>query len=240
MQGCPCASIAFRIGMAVRASSRSPPELLIRGQAWGRPFRTCSGMAAVAHSAASLHEVRIRRGVHDPSGPNHGHRPAGRHRPLGDDRVGSRLARRRGPASSVCLPAARERARRRGATGARGRGAARPSSVGDRRRLRGRSRLPGRRPGPRCGSRDGIRSWRSCSARRATRVAPPSKRQCPPTPRTSPASSAPGSPLPESPSGAPSWRPAQEPAAPSAPASGQRPGLEPHRSHSGQERRRLR
>src|SRR6187200_733547 len=156
MQGCPCASIVFRIGMAVRASSRSPPELLIRGQAWGRPFRTCSGMAAIAHSAASLHEVRIRRGVHDPSGPHHGHRPVGRHWPLGDDRVGSRLARCRGPASAVCLPAARERARRRGATGARGRGAARPASVGDRRRLRGRRRLSCRRPGPRCGSRDGI------------------------------------------------------------------------------------
>jgi len=37
-----------------------------------------------------------------------------------------------------------------------------------------------------------------------------------------------------------SSRQAQEPAAPSAPALGQRPGLEPHRSHSGQERRRLR
>ena len=106
--------------------------------------------------AASLHEVHLRRGVHDPTGPHHGHRPAGRHRPRRDDRVGRRLARRRRPASAVCLPAARERARRRGAARARGRGAARPPSVGHVRRLRGDGRLPGRRPGPRRGSRDQI------------------------------------------------------------------------------------
>ena len=40
---------------------------------------------------------------------------------------GRRLARRRGPASPACLPAERERARRRGAPGDRGRGAPRRS-----------------------------------------------------------------------------------------------------------------
>src|SRR3954454_17326262 len=68
------------------------------------------------------------------------------------------------------------------------------------------------------------RSWRSCCAPRATRVAPRSKRPSPPIPRTSPATSAPGSTAPESRSGTSFRRPAPKPAAPSAPAQGHGPG----------------
>ena len=90
----------FEPHVARLPSSRSAAR---RGAARSEPVRQWQPSRL---PAASLHEVRLRRGVHDPSGPHHGHRPAGRHRPLGDDRVG--LAARSTPrtcfGSCVYLP----------------------------------------------------------------------------------------------------------------------------------------
>ena len=192
----------------------------------GPPVPNLFGMGAIAHGAARC--TRCAFGV------EYTIRPAritdidrfaaiGR---LGDDRVGSRLARCRGPASPACLPAARERARRRGATRARGRGVLvlRPSVT--RRRLRGRVDFLVVAP-----DHDADRvteslleellrsaSNKGCSDRRSG--------SCPPTPRTSPAWSAPGSPPPGRP---PASRSAagSEPAAPSSTRPRvERPGLE--------------
>ena len=158
-QGCkvvPAHQSPSRIGMAVRASSRSPPGLLIRGQAWGRPFRTCSGMAACASGRIAA------RGAH--FGVEYTIRPA---RITDIDRLAAigrsaMTASGRGSLDAadllrqcVYLPHASvlvAEARRELVGGA----LLVAPSVGDRRRLRGDDRLPGRRPGPRCGSRDGI------------------------------------------------------------------------------------
>ena len=132
-------------------------------------------------------------------------------------RSGRGSARRRGPDAPARLPAEREHARRRSATRARGRRAPRPPAVGRRRRLRRHGRPPGRLARPRRGPRD----------RRAPRGDPPLReqqgllvgrgRRSPPIPRTSPASSGPGSPPPGQRSGAPSRRPVRPAAEPSAP-----------------------
>ena len=175
-----------------RASCRSPPGPLIRGHASWPPSDHGRGGSRSAPAVLAARGRDLRRGVPGPTGPHHGHRPARFDRPRVDRAVRPRIARCRGPAAPAGLPAEREPARRRGATGARRRRAARPSSVGHRRRLRGHDRLPGRRPGRTMQIASRMHFSRSSCAPRATRVARRSRPQSPPIPRTSLASSEPG------------------------------------------------
>ena len=240
-RGCKVALAIDSPGMAVRASSRSPPGPLVRRQARGRPLR--SRLDGEHSAPAALAATRSRPSAWS----TWSDRPASRISTAWPPSAGRRCTRS-GPGSLdaadllrqlVYLPNASllvAEARRELVGGALL--VLRPSVIAG--GYVGTIDFLVVAPGPRRGSRDRMRSWRSCCALRATRVARRSRRRSPPIPRTSPASSAPGSPQPGQRSGDPSRRPVRPPAAPSAPGGRKARTAPRHRSHSGQERRRLR
>ena len=226
-------------GMAVeRRVARLPGPW--SGGSVAAPLRSYRDGSASAPAALACTRSNLRRGVPGSTGAHHGYRPPGHDWPGVDHASGLRIPRRRGSHAPARLPAEREPARRRSATRARRRRAPRPSPLGCRRWVRGHDRPPGRLARSRRGPRDrrtrggappvseqqGLLVGRGLAALRSLEPRPPRAGRVQPRRANAPATCRSGR----------SGRPSN--LAPRAAGDPDRPTI--YRSHSGQERRRLR